>query len=235
MRYLSKTLICVLFFSSSAFAHYEGKKEEIKKLNATLSTSQNQKSEIYFALTKLYFEDQDVENAYKSFLLALEHASSFVLPEISAHEKSLYTQALQKYYDEGVIDPQETGRKLVESFEKDVLENKDYFHLHFLLSTAYANLGKYELFFENFYRCYPYLQNDFLAYKTQAVLHFRLMQLSKKAVGEKIIKRKRGGFSKKALVANALDPSLYKMLTLSCQRARGSAKSSFLFRKDGKL
>lgn len=166
----------------------------------------------FLAISKTYLEKQDLEQAFFSYLSALEYLPNQFLPEMKEEEKKVYDQELKIYCQEGVTDPTATAYKLIEHIEELALAHPNYFHLNMLLATAYANTSKYDLFFDTFYRSYPYLKEHFLAYKTLAALHFRLMQMSKEEERQEIHREMGLHYLQKACEKNAYDPSLYKKL-----------------------
>ncbi|MBI3900545.1 MAG: hypothetical protein HY324_00175 [Chlamydiia bacterium] len=155
------------------------------------------------------YAEQDIDHAFADFLQAL----TFVEKKTpSSEEMHLYEEAYGEYLKLSGGDPERGALTLLEKYETVAFQHPEYVCLHFLLATAYANLGRYEEFFQGFYRGYPYLVDSSLAYKTQGVLWLRRAHRSG-------ITQERAAFQKEAwrLLTFALerspqDAGLYKVL-----------------------
>lgn len=224
-------LTCVfifLFFSlSSCYAadSFEEIKKEIQRCLDKLGekTTAQEKSQIYYQLAMAYAYDQEVNKAFHAFLDALECQSPSEAAVLCEEEASHYGEALDYYLSGCGVDPVRTAKELIQRYGNLGKLHKEYYHLNFLLATAYANLGMYDLFFERFYPLYPQMQDSFLASKTQGILYFRLSQ------NESDTQLRRKNLAKAvnhlhlALEKNPQDGSLYKTLIFLAKEEESDA------------
>ena len=174
--------------------------------------SEEEKSQIFYELALLYYEDQEVDKAFAHFLEALKYLKKDVPAVMSDAESSLYLQAFDKYVNGSVSDPIQRSKELLKSCGEIADQNPDYLHLNFLIATAHANLGQYNLFFHKFYRGYPSLRESFLAYKTQGILYLRLSQHSSSFEERYAFKEEAFRHLTLALERNPCESGLYKIL-----------------------
>lgn len=202
-----------------------GIKEQIAQEEAFLlkARSPEEKCEAFFHLACAYFEDQELDKAFLNFLQSLKYSPRHPPCSMTEPEKKLFTDAYRTYVDRSSSDPFKTAGELLEKYESQIKEHPDFLHMHFLLSTAYGNLGKYGLFFEHFFRGYPYLWDSYLAYKTQGILYLRLSQREKSLEGRVRLQKEAAQFLNLALQKEAKDASLYKILIALAKEEKNSS------------
>jgi len=191
----------------------EGLKKNIEKMHRALADLPSEKQgQLYLELAVAYYRDQEIDRAFAYFLEALKRQAKAPHLEMDQEEAKHYQHALEDYLLRAGTEPVPAAEELLNKYGSLADENPQFIQLNFLIATAYANLGKYEDFFEKFYRGYPFLYDSFLAYKTQGILYLRLSHRS-------TIPEERIAFQKEAihylnlaLERNAQDPGLYKVL-----------------------
>lgn len=125
-------------------------------------------------LAFLYLKDQDQKRAFETFLKALDltkpptHSPAFDATE--------YKKAFDLYLDSKAESPQVTAKKIIKTLSPILKEKPDQYLLDYFIAIAYANLGKYDEFFTHFYRAYQFFPDHYLAYKTKAVLHIKILE-----------------------------------------------------------
>lgn len=212
---LMKKYICLpIFFSLPLHASFVEIKEAIAEKQKTLLEVQSneERSRLYFDLSLAYYSDQETDKAFENFLEALKLAPSKTLLDTDEKEAELYQRALNDYLSQAGSDPIRVAKELLDDYGEIATQNTSYISLNFLIATAYANLGKYEDFFERFYRGFPYLKETFLAYKIQGILYLRLSQHGKSAEERYAFQKEAFQYLTHALDRNPKDPSLYKVL-----------------------
>ena len=185
------------------------KKQALQKVS-----SEHEKAKIFYDLARAYHEDQEIAQAFIYFLEALKRVEKRALCPMELAEKNIYESALSNYLAHVGLIPEEAAKELLDRYGEVAAAHSDYVHLNFLIATAYANLGRYNDFFERFYRGYPYLNDSFLAYKTQGILYLRLSQLSSCLELRQSFQQEASHLLTAALERNAGDASLYKVLVL---------------------
>lgn len=184
-------------------------KEEISKKTQALEKAKagSEKSRLAYELSLCHLRDQETAVAFEYFLRALDAVESKTPPPLT--EKKLYEEAFE-YYIAGGHEPLQTAQHLIATYgTKNGGEQ-----LQFLLAIADANLGRYDSFFTQFYTLFPYFKEDFLAYKTQAILYLRLRSTESDAAKKELYEKKALVFLQKALEKNSKDASIYKFLCL---------------------
>jgi tetratricopeptide (TPR) repeat protein len=157
----------------------------------------NKKDICLLELAFLYLKDQDQEQAFKTFLLSLnltqsnEKRVTMASPAESGldamvtfpqfyeqlpYDVELYKEAFKVYMDTNAESPKVTAVKLLEQFLPILKERPNQYLLDYFVAISYANLGKYEDFFKHFARAYQYYPYHYLAYKTKAILHIKLLE-----------------------------------------------------------
>ncbi len=228
MRSVSIIFLTVLPLTLSAIDSETVKRTiALQKQRLEIVISSQEKSQILYELAVAYYQDQEQDLAFKTFLEALDLAEKRSPAPISEEEKKYYLPALEEYLSYTGYDPTESGNSLLKKYELVAQNHPDFCHLNFLLATAYANIGQYEQFFDRFYRSYPTLSDSFIAHKTQGILYLRLAHRTQ--VGEE-----RSYFQKAAieqlnlaLAQNPQDMGLYRILILFAkeEKKRESALS----------
>jgi hypothetical protein len=176
------------------------------------SIPDDQKGPLLVQLASAYWKDQYQEPAFKNFLNALHYTSAAPSPALSEDEQKLYEQGLKIYLDHLLSgSPKEMARQLLGVGKATMEAHPDYYLLNLLLSTAYANLGQFEEFFNAFYRSYPYYSNHYLTYKTQAILHIKLFEREASLKSKDEQRQLVYEYITKAMEQNPQDISLYKI------------------------
>lgn len=232
----------LLFFNSlSSFCLAEEKTlsqfEEVKSLIADLkkklstSSCDEEKSLIHFDLSVAYNKDQEIDMAFRHFLMALESAKLKSVYKANEREQSIYEEALKEYLTLAGSEPILAAKNLLERYGKVADENNDFLLLNFLISTAYANVGRYDDFFGRFYRAFPYLSDSFLAYKTQGILYLRLASRIRLEEERHHFQEEAMQYLNLALDRNPHDCSLYKILIFLAKEEENEALlSTYLHR-----
>lgn len=181
-----RNLLNILIFSflSSPLCVYsieEGYvKESIKKLKSAILKDEPEKKALHEKeLALAYYKDQDLDNAFKTYLIALEHAAEVKAEPMTIEEESLYNEALKIYLNPRSEAPHEIADALLDMYAGILKHHPEYYHLGYIVALAYANVGQFDRFFELFYPSYERLKNHFLAYKTKAILHIKLLERAK--------------------------------------------------------
>lgn len=190
---MTARLIAFLFFSTSlvalegpsqkALRAFEKKdySDAVKYANEWVaSASADKLGEAYKLLAESYYKDQEHEKAYTAFFQALKHtippqAPYQPLPE----DEKMYKEGLAIYLEPSQRDPEAVALQLRDLYGGIVRLHPDYLELGYLVAVSYANLGDMERFFELFYHSYQQLPDHYLSYKSQAILHVKLMERAK--------------------------------------------------------
>lgn len=212
IRNMFKLLCVFIFFSFPLFSIEETFfKESIKHLQSEIAEEEAQRGVKEKELSLAYYKDQNQEEAFKTFLKALDHAQIVHIGPMSQEEEALYKEALKIYLNPRAESPQEISEALIEMYSGILKNHPEYYHLGYLIALSYANLNKFDRFFELFYPSYERLKDHFLAYKTKAILHIKLLERAKtpeeKEYERKIILE----LLQKAKETYGKDLSLYKM------------------------
>lgn len=189
-------------------------KSEIARLENAIKSEENEikKGELLYKLAQVYQADQEIDKAFKAFLSALKYAPTRQEGTLSEGEKKLYEEAFGYYIAQSGNDPARVAKDMLQTYEPVIKNKKDFLHLNFLLSTAYANLGAYDTFFELFFHSYPCFKDSFLAYKTQGILYLRLSQRGRSEEERRCFQEEALRHLTLALDRNPKDLSLYKVL-----------------------
>jgi hypothetical protein len=171
--------------------------------------------EITLKSSLAYLKEQDQEKAIREFLMLLDNMKTLQAPLLSAQEKELYEKGYKIYLDRHPSEtPQDTAIKLYQEFKQITDDHKEYFLLNLLMSTAYANLNRYEDFFNTFCRSYPFYSDHYLSYKIKAALHIRLFEKAR-LLDEREKERKLVlSHTLEAINKNPNDIGLYKVAIL---------------------
>ena len=185
-----------------------------KKQALHKASCEREKAPLFYELARVYHKDQEIAQAFIHFLEALKRVEKQASYTMSLEEKKVYESALSNYLAQGGHNPEAAAQELLNSYGEMAAAHSDYLHLNFLIATAYANLGRYDDFFELFYRGYPYLSDSFLAYKTQGILYLRLSQLSSSMEVRQTFQEEASRLLTRAWERNGKDAGLYKVLVL---------------------
>lgn len=172
--------------------------------------SADKKGDYAKELALLYLKDQDQELAFKSFLKALDLTKSIDLQP--SYDETVYKKAFSIYLDPSSASPQVTSKKLIKELRPILNERPDQYLLNYFIAIAYANLGKYEEFFNHFYKAYQFDPEHYLAYKTKAVLHIKILERTKKDYERTIQRQLISDHLIFAMQKEPLDTTIYKLL-----------------------
>jgi hypothetical protein len=164
-------------------------------------------------LAIIKFKDQEQEKAFQIFLEALEIApDNSPACSLTPDEEALYQKALSVYLDHNNGSPQIISEKIYRIYEPVLMQQPHLHLLAYLVASACANLGKYEEFFNLFYDSYCFYPNHYLAYKTKAILHIKLLERARTATERETQRWAIFQDLSKAIEKQPTDDSLYKML-----------------------
>lgn len=181
-----------------------------KKLTSDVNVDQGA---VLKALAVLYLKDQDQEQAFETFLKSLDYAKRINCPKMTDAEESTYKAALAIYFDhKSGTNPKETAQVLIRQFAAELKRQPDNHQLAYLVALARANLNQYEEFFDLFYRAYGCYPDHFLAFKTKAILHIKLLERKKTEAERKVQREEVISNFEKALTIEPQDVTLYKLL-----------------------
>lgn len=150
------------------------KKAIILQKEKIAEASAAEKGDLSYELAMLYLKDQDQEQAFRTFLQALDDTQG--AQQEAPYDKEIYQKAFAIYLDPASPSPQETAKKLLDLLLPYLKEHPQEQLLEFYVAIAYANLGKYDEFFNHFYKAYKAYPTHYLAYRTKAVLHIKILE-----------------------------------------------------------
>jgi len=195
-------------------------KNELATLHEKLSMAP-QDAHVHYRLALAYFRDQEVDKAFFHFLKSLDCKEK---EPTDTKESPLYLEALQLYLDQCAIDPISCAEQLIEKYEKLSAATPQDLQLTLLLATAYANTGKFDLFFEHFFRIYPFLNDHYLVYKARGIILSRLIKHGVDQEAKKKDQRQMVQELEHALQKEPRDASLYKILILCADEEDNGAQ-----------
>lgn len=173
----------------------------------------NPPEDLALALTLAYWRDQNQEKAFQTFLKMLDAATLSGETSAAEEDQNNYQEALAIYLNfADQHNPQEIALKIQERYGKGRKEVTSCSPLDFIIAASSANLGRFEEFFPLFYRTYRMYPDHYLAHKTKAVLHIKLLE---RAVLEEERETHRENIIKYAIRASERypqDTSLYKIM-----------------------
>lgn len=176
-----------------------------------------------------YLEEQEQEQAFRAFLAALDGAALVPTSPSSSEEQALYAEVLAIYLTHTGKAAPKAAAKILETYAKRMAAHPDYLQLGYLIAMAHANLKQYEPFFREFYRSYQAYPNHFLAYKTKALLHLKLMECARDPESRLRERTEVYRFAKEALARDGRDVSLYQMnLSFASDADRPALVRTFL-------
>lgn len=167
-----------LFASSCLFSRndFDSIKSEISYYRNLILENTEEKSALLVRLSSLYLKDQDLEKAIQTYLEALKELNSLAN---EGEEDPFYQQALALYLDHSKGNAQLISEKIISEFAPKLEKHPESYLLGYIVASAYANLGKFDNFFNLFYRSYQHASNHYLAHKALAILHVKLFEKSK--------------------------------------------------------
>lgn len=216
--------------AESAYANGDFK-ESIKHYQTLIESAPKENlGDLKQKLAKAYYKDQNQEEAFQTFLDALDAAQvSKQEPFISDEEQQLYQKGLDIYFDLNGGSPHEIAAKINATYRDVYDKNPNYYLIGYLLATADANLGQFNEFFDLFYRSYIHFPDHFLAYKAKAILHIKLFERG--YAGQEKEKERQYVLENLHLAGekNPGDISLYKLIILfSIDQQKANAVVSYL-------
>lgn len=173
---------------------------------------QKDKGKLLDRLALLYLKDQDQESAFAAFIESLEQKQTQSAPPNFSDSDPAYKDALAIYMAGQAENPQISAQKLIEKYAQKLKEQKEPSPIGFLVAAAYANLCLYEEFFNFFYDAYASFPNHFLAYKTKALLHVKLMERRRSEPERRLQREAILQNLNAALALEPQDTTLYKLL-----------------------
>lgn len=166
-------------------------------------------------LAILYQRDQELEKALKTFITSLEllgNSKQSYAP--SKAELESYDEALKAYLYPKNGDLFSANEHIVKCYGPLLEKNPNFFKLGYIVAAAQANLGNFLTHFELFYNSYKNLPNDYLAHKTLAILHIKLLEKMMPSENKNDRYSKIATHLNEAAKSDILDYSLYKLMIL---------------------
>lgn len=207
----------------------EDYKKTIEQLNAAIAAAPAQeKGTLQAQLAVVLYKDQEQEKAFRLFLELLDAPAASVTPyQPSAEESAAYDAALKIYLSHN--SPKENAEELKKNYMPVIKEHPDYLLVGFLLSAAYANLGEFNQFFPTFYRSYQSNPDHYLAFKSKAALHIKLMERARTAEERERQQQLVLANAQAALERYPNDTGLYKLiLTFTKDENRPAVVDAYL-------
>jgi len=167
-------LFFAFFCSLCHLTSVENPKEEINRL---LQNCEQASPDDYVLLAKAYCRDQDLQKAIETFLHALEMLPSVKKPK-TLPDQAIYEECMPFYLTNHTENSLAISEEIISRYQKINDKNPDYYQINYLLASSFANLGEMETFFDLFYHSYRHLPDHYLAYKTKAILHIKLLERS---------------------------------------------------------
>lgn len=190
------------------------------------------RSDLQLKIAIAHWRDQEQDLSFNAFLSALDGVPQTAPTPLSKEEEALYREALEFYLMHPGREAATAAEQLRQRYTKILDEHPEYTHLGYLVALAFANNGQFDAFFTRFYPCYRADPDHFLAYKTRALLHLRLMARARDPEQRERERHLAQMHVQKALERFSDDVSLYQMnITL----ARPSEKTSLVQSALGKM
>ncbi|GAB4227367.1 MAG: hypothetical protein Tsb0021_04180 [Chlamydiales bacterium] len=215
----------LLFFLLNQSVHTDIKslKDDIAFFEKILAyqseTTFDTKSMVKLAIC--YVKDQEVEKGVKLFIETLKYIQIRNPPSVSSTEQELYQKALNDYINRK--EGKENARYILTKYGPIVKEHPDYYLLNYLVAAAYANLGIIDQFFDTFIQSYQYYPDNYISYKTQAVLYSILYGKTAEKEEKERLRQSIEVYIRKALKHCHNDSGLYKMLITYCSSSEKKA------------
>ncbi len=142
----------------------------------------------------------------------MKHAPQVAAPPVTPEEQRLYNDALTLYLDQQGPSAHHAAKEIQRDYAPYVEENPDYYLLGLISSLASANLSHFDQFFPRFYASYQRYPNHYLAYKTKAMLNFKLWQRGRIPGEREQYQEQISHNLSEAMARYPKDTSLYKMM-----------------------
>lgn len=182
---------------------------ELQRKNGNI-LSGDAKAKAFKELAHLYLKDQDQEKAFYTFLQALEYVPACT--EQSSGDPALYQAAFDLYIDPSNESPQDKAKKLIALLKPALQSNPKDFLLYYFVAIADANLNKFDEFFDDFFLAFTHFPEHYLAFKTKAVLHIKLLERTRGEEERNIQRRVIGRHFEEALKREPRDVTIYRLL-----------------------
>lgn len=170
------------------------------------------KGEYLVHLAKSYFKDQELGKAIETFITALNETPAPLTPYVaSGEDQRLYREALEIYLNPSERDAEVTALKLHDMYAGILRLHPDYYTLGYLVAVSYANLNRFDQFFDVFYASYKKIPQHYLSYKTQAILHIKLYERGKTVEEKEKERAQILNDLEEAKKINPKDQSLYRL------------------------
>jgi len=205
-----KHLILFGLLLSSTLSSLDMKQEVARVEKLIAEAKPEMKAPLLVQQAILYFEDQNQEKAFEVYHQALE--SVLTSQEPSIEESENYKQALSIYLNHSGSTPQESAERILDQFGVELEKNPEDHQLAFVVSAALANVGNYPDFFLVFFEAYRHLPNHFMAYRTKAILHIKLMERARTERERQFQRESITENFAKAIETNPRDDSTYKLI-----------------------
>lgn len=213
MRYLFLALALTLGSGDFDEAVERGEyKAAIKGYEGLLDqAARSDRSELFLKLAIAHLRDQEQERAFRAFLQALSDASPLAPSTPTAAEQAIYQEALDIYLKNTGRAAQKAAATLAQTYGAVIEAHPDYHLLAYLVALSLANTGCYEPFFKLFYSSCRHYPDHFLAFKTRALLHHKLMEYARDPVVVEKEKAQIWSNAQAAFAQNPRDISLHQM------------------------
>lgn len=161
-------------------------------------------------LARAYWQDQNQEKAYQTFLEAIMATEAKPYSD-NTDEERVYQKALALYLNQPPEEAKMTAEMMKREFGPSIKAHPEWSRLRLLYALAEANTQDIEAFFDDFYAAYPYTASHFLTYKTLAILHIKLFERAKGDAEREGQRREIRKWIASAQSAYPADFSLYRM------------------------
>lgn len=198
----------------AARAFEKGHFKEAISLNQKLLSEvpPEKRGEVLLKLSKSYYKDQELGKAIETFLLALKETQAPLFAyKPSDEDERLYKEALEIYLNPSERDAQVTALKLHDLYAGILRLHPEYAKLGYIVSASYANLDRFDQFFDVFYASYVKIPDHYLAYKTQAILHIKLYERGRTTQEKELQRAEILKDLEEAKKRNPHDQSLYRL------------------------
>lgn len=206
-------LIPVCICTSMELQCLDTKAEIVKIQTQVQKASPDELGPLKVKLAIAYYNDQDQERAFKTYLEALDETKVKASSELPVpQELSITDKALKIYMDQTPASAGVAAQKIYKEFSPELSSHPDDCLLGFIVAAAYANLNKFDEFFDTFYRSYKACPDHWLSLKTKAVLHIKLLERARTDQEREAQKKMILENAIKSADKNPEDTSLYKMM-----------------------
>lgn len=186
-------------------------KDSIRRLEEDVHSASTQlKGKKFLSLALAYYRDQDQEKAFTAFLDSLEFTQTVPYKDTFV-DQGFYEDALKIYLDPHAQSTKETAEDILNKYGSLVKDHPDYTQLKFLVAASYANTGSFKEFFQLFYSAYEQAPNHYLAFKTKAIIHIKLLERADTLEKKDLERQNILSALEKAMGIYPQDHTLYKM------------------------